>query len=281
LVLRIPFCSLTCSGLSSKVFPETLGINPITGSKCHPLVPLPSPSEFSTSAYPAQGAVYGGQTARLVLLSASPGVFIPTAFHGNGSPYNPGLPRPALSALRVSLPSQRFSSPQSSRVFFTPERSWDSPFRAFPSGRAVASSRRPLPSCRYRLAPPAVERRYVTSCAQDNDQATRLQGLAPFRSPFSRAWGLASAWGRCSPGLLPLQGLLILCDAAPLRDRSSPVVTSLNLPVPGFLKYPLSNTHVPNMKYPLLPGPGSPRKAHSRVSIHRECSSSLSRCLPS
>lgn len=42
------------------------------------------------------------------------------------------------SPLSGFRPSQRFPSPRSSRVFFTPERSWDSPFRAFPSRRAVA-----------------------------------------------------------------------------------------------------------------------------------------------
>lgn len=80
------------------------------------------------------------------------------------------------------LPSQRFSSPLTSRVCFTPERSWDSPFRAFPSERAAAplDAQCPLAVIASRL--PWFWR----------NQANRLQGLPPSRSPFSRARGLAA-----------------------------------------------------------------------------------------
>lgn len=113
-------------------------------------------------------------------------------------------------------PSQRFPSPRSSRVFFTPERSWDSPFRAFPSRRAVAplGARYPLVVIASRL-PRSTP--IFTPSGGKKRSATRLQGLAPFWSPFSRAWRLASAWGRCSLGLLPLQGFPHPLRPAPPR----------------------------------------------------------------
>lgn len=147
----------------------------------------------------------GGQTASGLLLSASPGVFVPTAFYGTGSPYNSGLPHPTLSALRVSTLSAAFRLPDPPGSF--------SPRNA----PGILPSEPSLPEEPSRLSAPATllslsprvfrgRRRSLLHPEERKDQATRLQGLAPFWSPFSRAWRLASAWGRCSLGLLPLQG---------------------------------------------------------------------------
>jgi hypothetical protein len=80
------------------------------------------------------------------------GFWFPSAYNRARSPLAPALPQPARSALEVCLPPQRLTPPNSSRGSFTPERSWDSPFRAFPSGRAVRLSA-PLPSCCYSRIP--------------------------------------------------------------------------------------------------------------------------------
>jgi hypothetical protein len=156
LVLRAPFCSLTCSGLSCKVFLKTSDIYPVAGSECHPLVPLPSPSEF----YPQRTRLRmyrGGQTAlRNLLLSASPGVLVPTAFYGTGSPYNSGLPHPTHSALRVSTLPAVFVSPILPGLFH-PGTLLGFSLQSLPFQKSRRASRRPLPSCRYRPASSAVD----------------------------------------------------------------------------------------------------------------------------
>jgi hypothetical protein len=90
----------------------------------------------------------GQAEAVLAVPGASPGVLFPSASLRRGGPLYPGLPHPARSALEVShlrsglllLRPPGFVSPQF--------RSWDFPFRAFPSARAGA----PLGA----LSPPAV-----------------------------------------------------------------------------------------------------------------------------
>jgi hypothetical protein len=49
----------------------------------------------------------------------------------------PGDACPGTFRSQGFSPSQRLTPPCASRACFIPKRSWDSPFRAFPSGRAV------------------------------------------------------------------------------------------------------------------------------------------------
>jgi hypothetical protein len=147
----------------------------------------------------------GGQTTSVLLLSASPGVFVPTAFYGTGSPYNSGLTSPDTLRSQGFDPLSGFRLPVLPGLFH-PGTLLGFSLQSLPFQKSRRASRRPLPSCRYRLASSAVDADLYPIRRERKDQATRLQGLAPFWSPFSRAWRLASAWGRCSLGLLPLQG---------------------------------------------------------------------------
>lgn len=150
MVLRTPFCSLACSGLSFKVFLVTPGIYSVAGSRCHPLVPLPSSTEF----YPQRTrprTYRDGQTALQLILSTSPGVLVPTAFYRTRSPYNPGLPHPALAALRVSTLAAVFVSLILPGLFH-PGTLLGFSLQSLPFQKSRRASRRPVPSCRYRFA---------------------------------------------------------------------------------------------------------------------------------
>jgi len=90
-----------------------------------------------------------GQPKRQNPPSASLGVSFPFSVCGTREPAEPGFASPGTFRSQGFAPSQRLTSPSPSRVSFTPERSWDSPFRASLLRRSRSASRRPLPSCCY------------------------------------------------------------------------------------------------------------------------------------
>jgi hypothetical protein len=182
------------------------------------------------------------------------------------------------SPLSGFRPSQRFSSPQSSRVFFTPERSWDSPFRAFPSRRAVAplGARYPLVVIASRL-PRSTP--IFTPSGGKKRSGNPTSGSCSLLESVLPGLGVSQRLGSVLSWASPSSGLSSSSVTQSFRDCSSPVLTSLGLSLPGSLCYPLFNTHAPNRKYHSSPDTDSPRKAHFRVSIYRECSKSLSRSL--
>lgn len=75
--------------------------------------------------------------------------FLPFSVCGTREPAEPGFASPGTFRSQGFAPSQRLASPSPSRVYFTPERSWDSPFRAFLLRRSRNAFRRPIPSCCY------------------------------------------------------------------------------------------------------------------------------------
>jgi len=112
-----------------------------------------------------------------------------------------------------SSPSQRFSSPQTSRVCFTPERSWDSPFRAFPSERAGAPFGVRCPLAVHTSRHPWLTARFL---ARPLGQETQYVGFRVFFSLGVRSrgsGGLARPVVGALLGFFPLQGFVPLYDA--------------------------------------------------------------------
>jgi len=91
--------------------------------------------------------------------------------------------------------------------------------QSIPFREMLGSSRSRIPSCRY-PSPSAVRGRSCLFPGRQ-DRTSRLQGFDPSRSPFAGAWGLAEASGRCSPGFMPLQGVLPDVGTLTLRERAS------------------------------------------------------------
>lgn len=91
--------------------------------------------------------------------------------------------------------------------------------QSVPFREMLGSSRSRIPSCRY-PSPSAVRGRSCLFPGRQ-DRTSRLQGFDPSRSPFAGARGLAEASGRCSPGFMPLQGVLPDTGTLTLRERAS------------------------------------------------------------
>lgn len=115
------------------------------------------------------------------------------------SPLTLGLPRPVRCA-------SRFSQPPSAFLLQTPPStvSAGNAHGVHPSEHcslqpAGASSRGPLPSCRWHV-----------------DSDARLQGLQPIADPLLLRAGLELRGARCSPGFSPLRGI------HPLHTRAFP-----------------------------------------------------------
>jgi len=154
-----------------------------------------------------------------VILSASHGVCVPSAYHGSGSPLSPGVPLPGtfrpqgfylLGGLLLPNPP-RFVSPWNARGILPSElslpRKGETPL-GVPSPPAVTATLHPW------LGRQNFPTRVGELCA------VRLQGVALSRSPFTRVRGLAkrevgALLGFSSSGLPPLR------SAPPLRERSS------------------------------------------------------------
>jgi len=136
-----------------------------------PLLGLASPSEYDRGR-PAE-ALSGD--------SAFPGVSAPTALAVAGTHFSGICLVPVPVRLQGFSPSCRVTSPASFRPFKAGDAHGVLPFEASPSGRSRGASRRPLPSCRCRHSAYATEATY-------HRWQTRLQGLAPRRSP-SRSHG--------------------------------------------------------------------------------------------
>jgi hypothetical protein len=174
----------------------------------HPLVPLPSPSEF----LPSQPGLVYRSPSRDVGCPLSRATrrlswgFLPFSVYGTGSPLFPGVPSPARSALRVSRPRSGLLLPV--------------PF-GFVSPRnapGILPSEPSLPEEPYasrRLSPRAVTLRLYpwlqTPAVQSPDSIpplNPLQGFALSRSPFADVRGLAgrqvgALLGFSSPGVSP------------------------------------------------------------------------------
>lgn len=160
----------------------------------HPPVDLHSPSESAGSSPPRSASV----PKNLMLpATSSHEVFFPTALTVNGNPLLAGLPSPLCSALRVTALSTVYFSRYPPALFHADQRSWDSPFRAFPSNRI----RCPCRTVRY---PPAViVSRFRRLSGRPGNRGTRLdfRVLIPCRSTSPIWRGLPAFMGRCSPGL--------------------------------------------------------------------------------
>lgn len=130
-----------------------------------PLRGLASPSEYDRAGLPAPS-----RARRL------PGVRAPSAHADAGAHLSGICLVPVTVRLQGFSPSCRVTSPASFRPFKAGDAHGVFPFEASPSGRSRGASRRPLPSCRCRHSAYAAE----AACGR---WQTRLQGLAPRRSP--------------------------------------------------------------------------------------------------
>jgi hypothetical protein len=122
-----------------------------------------------------------------------------------------------LDALLPFEPSRRFRR----------GRSWDSYLQGFaPLEDPGALSSGPEPSCRCssqsRHASNVLDRTW-SSCRGGSDlrldRVSRLQGFAPFESPYLCASGLEIRRGRCPPGFHPPQGSLHRVRRATVASR--------------------------------------------------------------
>jgi hypothetical protein len=192
-----------------RFFRKLPALIPIKNERC-PLVPLPSPAE----SLPTQpGPVYLRHRAVAAaacfrrLPGASPGVCVPAACVSAGSPLALGLPHPARSAHRVSHPRSGLLLPAPLGLV----SSRNAP-GILPSELSLpeepCTSRCLLPSC---CSPAPVSMARSASIIQSRVGWCcwrQLQGFAPFRSPFTRARGLAgrevgALLGFSSPGISP------------------------------------------------------------------------------
>ena len=137
-----------------------------------------------------------------------------------------------------------------------------SPFRAFPSRAAVATSRWPVPSCRYRLP-----------CKHDRLPAFRalLHARVRCRPPMFPSGRPA----RCSPGLHPLQG-----SHPPRRDLAftkSPLQRPAATVMWEHTQLTLAGLFCRPLRAPSKLDTRSRRQPSFRVSTNEEAGSSLSR----
>jgi hypothetical protein len=124
---------------------------------------------------------------------------LPFSVCGAGSPLAPGLCLPRFVPPSRFLPSRRVSPRLSSQVCFTLERSWDSPFRAFPSGRSEPLSER-LPLVPL---PPRAIHGWCARTPHPGEAILRGPASGGSSLPESVRWypGVSRLPGRCSPGL--------------------------------------------------------------------------------
>jgi len=148
----------------------------------------------------------------------------------------PGFCLPELcSAFRISHPLDGLLPPSPFRPCFMPVALMGfDPFRAFPSHEAVAplDARSPhavvVSPCR--AAPPDLTDSFPTRVrvgisglsAQRVRRVDRLQGLAPRESPLRVGAVLPAPAARCSPGVVPLQGIARVAPGRPLPDDLLP-----------------------------------------------------------
>jgi hypothetical protein len=141
-----------------------------------------------------------------------------------GSPLATGFPRPAtfrLQGLATLLTVYSFRA----RVgFVSPrQRSWDSPFEAFPSRKVSAAF--PPGSTHMPFLPP------VPSLPKQTTRSgkPRLLGFDPSESPLRSGVCLAHRVAGCSPGFSPFQGIR---TRALSRDFSRSPLTRFFQPLP-------------------------------------------------
>lgn len=190
--------------------------DPLREYKHHPLVPLPSLSERYTPKHLARDRQRWPDRQNLYFPSASPGVYLPSAYAEWGA----HLTRVCLTRY---VPLTGFFT--LSAVFFSPNLpgffhpgtllgfSLQSlPFRK--SGNASSAPTTLLP-----FSPCAIHgwNASLYPARARRNRASRLQGFVPFRSPFSRAWGLAKPVVGALLGFCPLQGFVTLRDATSLQ----------------------------------------------------------------
>lgn len=118
---------------ASEVFPETPRRRPLRtcGLSSHTVA-------VSFRVFDRSSGLRGLGLAGAVLAAQAPLLRFrfPSASLRRGSPLYPGLPHPARSALEVSHPRSGLLLPRPPGFVSPRFRSWDFPFRAFPSGRA-------------------------------------------------------------------------------------------------------------------------------------------------
>lgn len=168
----------------------------------------------------------GGQTAYFLILGASLGVLIPTALYRTGSPYNSGLPRPTLSAPRVSTLSAVFVSPILPGLFH-PGALLGFSLQSLPFQKSRRASRRPLPSCRYRPASSAVDANLplIRIRKRSGNPTSGFYSLLESVLPgleVSQRLGPVLSWASPSSGLFSSSATQL-----PFRRCSSLVVSSL------------------------------------------------------
>jgi hypothetical protein len=149
---------------------------------------------------------------------------VPFSTLGFGSPLAAGVPHPAtfrLQGLATLLTAYSF---RARAGFVSPrQRSWDSPFGAFPS-RKVSTAFPP------RMNPPAVSPTGTAAAeAATRPGRPRLLGFHPSESPSRAGVCLARRFAGCSLGFPPFQGTLA---RALNRGLTRPPLTRLLEPSP-------------------------------------------------